>query len=106
MPQPRIIMFSSPRTPLGRALAFVGLVAVVVASFFLGILVLAIALGGAVLMMVIRLFRGPGPGPGAGGVNPSGGPNVYEGEAVVVEPLSQELGPGSSEGQEDDDAGR
>lgn len=48
----RIYRFSPPRTPLGRLFAFLGLIAVLVASFFIGIFVLAIALGVAIVGMI------------------------------------------------------
>ena len=103
MPEPRIFIMEPPRTPLGRALAFLGIVAAVVASFFIGVFVLAVALGVWVLLTLYRLLlgrsrprRGSG-GPG-GPAGPSGqtggdaeqGPRTYEGVAHVVEDGAEE----------------
>ena len=85
MNEPRIYVFTPPRTPLGRALAFVGLVALVVASFFVGIFVLAVALGAPVVMLLVRALRGR-----AASVPPRAGPETFEAEVVVVEEQQQE----------------
>ena len=85
---PSIYTFTPPRTPLGRALMFVGLVALVVASFFVGIFVLAVALGVTVVMMLIRAVRRR-----IGSVPQGGGsePRTFEAEVVVVEEPKDEL---------------
>jgi membrane protein implicated in regulation of membrane protease activity len=83
---PRIYTFTPPRTPLGRALMFVGLVAVVVASFFVGIFVLTVALGAAVVMMLVRLVRQR-----VGDAPRQSGPETFEAEVVVVEEERPEL---------------
>jgi hypothetical protein len=80
MPDPRIYAFRPPRTPLGRALFFVGVVALVVASFFVGIFILAVGLGIAVVMMLVRTVRRRVGDPPA-----ESGPNTFEGEVIVVE---------------------
>ena len=86
MNDPRIYVFTAPRTPLGRALAFVALVALVVASFFIGIFVLAVALGVTVVMMLVRAVRHR-----VGDTPPRTGPHTFEAEVVVVEERTEEL---------------
>jgi membrane protein implicated in regulation of membrane protease activity len=80
MNDPRIYAFRPPQTPLGRALFFVGVVALVVASFFVGIFILAVGLGIAVVMMVVRAVKRQ-----VGDPPRNDGPNTFEGEVVIVE---------------------